>query len=57
MADATQPRLQTLGDVLGSLRYFGQCPDCGSQHVSTHDRVLVRGHELVCERCARKAAL
>lgn len=44
--------LQNLGDVLGPLRYLGQCPDCDAQHMSTHDRVQVTPRGIVCERCA-----
>ena len=49
-----------LGNVIGGARYFGSCPSCGSQHMSTHDRVFaVRvngcGHAIYCGRC-REAA-
>lgn len=43
---------RTLGDVLGSLTYLGSCPRCRTQHMSTHDRVLVvDATEILCERC------
>ncbi|NUP12972.1 MAG: hypothetical protein HOW73_43585 [Polyangiaceae bacterium] len=51
---ATVTGPEYLGDVLGGLRYFGQCP-CGAQHVSTRDRVYRRGHETLCEACGRAA--
>lgn len=55
------PPLRTLGDLLGTLRYFGQCARCGSQFMSTHDRVYVDprpaySHVLYCERCPPKTS-
>jgi len=47
--------LEFLGDVRGSLRHFGSCPDCGAQHMSTSARVARKpgaDHLLLCERCA-----
>ena len=45
--------LVTLGNLIGGASHFGHCADCGAQHVSTHDRVQRRGHEVVCARCAK----
>jgi len=49
-------RLEYLGEVLGPLRYFGSCADCGVQHMSPSARVARKPdseHELLCERCAK----
>ena len=54
MTTPKDARLKYLGDVLGSLRYFGQCPTCWTQHMSTHDRVLVTDAGLICSRCAAR---
>lgn len=43
--------LQSFGDVIGSSQHFGQCPRCGRQHMSTHDRVYVHGHQVFCRHC------
>lgn len=58
---ARQPKLRYLGDVIGSSRHFGQCPRCGGQHMSTHERVSEEGagrfgHGYLCERCAYSVA-
>jgi hypothetical protein len=45
---------QTLGDVLGPLRYSGSCP-CGRQYMSTHDRVVCAGGFMLCEHCGLRA--
>lgn len=40
-----------LGDVLGPLRYLGQCSLCFRQFMSTHDRVRrLRNGRLCCMR-------
>lgn len=47
--------LVTLGNVIGGSSHFGQCPKCGSQHMSTHDRVQPNPKapwQFFCERCA-----
>lgn len=45
-------RLRLLGDVLGSLRYFGRCAQCRMQFLSVRDRVAVVDDRLICARCA-----
>lgn len=45
--------LRYLGDVLGSLRYLGQCFKCNRQFMSQRDMVAtLPGGRLVCELCA-----
>lgn len=53
---APKPTAQALGDVIGGGRYFGKCAACGSQFMSTHDRVVVIDGELHCVKCVRVAA-
>lgn len=45
------PQIQTLGNVIGGRRYFGACFACGSQFMSTHDRVVVLGGVKYCVSC------
>lgn len=48
------PKLETLGTIIGSRRYLGQCFLCGRQFMSLYARVA--RHEsgrLICEGCAR----
>jgi hypothetical protein len=45
-----------LGDLLGSLTYFGQCARCGVQFMSTHELVYVLDGSKHCERCGRALA-
>lgn len=53
---SSHPTVQYLGDVIGGSSHFGHCPKCGSQHVSTHDRVVVvhvgTSRQIWCDRCA-----
>lgn len=44
-----------LGAFIGGAPYFGKCPDCGRQHMSTHALVFPRGHEAVCYLCGIEA--
>lgn len=49
--------LQALGNLIGGSSYFGICPKCGGQHMSTHDRVLVNpaaSWQFICAKCAEK---
>jgi prefoldin subunit 5 len=48
-------RTQSLGDVLGPLRYLGSCIECRTQFVSRNEAVVVIGHGVHCKPCARKA--
>ena len=48
---STPPELRTLGNVIGGSSHFGHCPKCGRQHMGTHDRVYVVGHQFFCDRC------
>ena len=50
-----QPVIQTLGDVLGSLHYLGQCFDCGEQFMSPRERVIFEGHIRRCVPCGTRA--
>lgn len=55
--EAAQKRLvvENLGDILGSLRYMGQCADCRSQFMSRSDRAAsLPGGGTVCAGCADK---
>lgn len=51
--------LEYLGNVVGGSSYFGACAKCGSQFMSTHDRVVVLKNErgayvgMKCEKCAK----
>jgi hydrogenase maturation factor HypF (carbamoyltransferase family) len=47
---------KTLGDLLGSLQYFGHCTDCRTQFMSVHDIVFQRHHssDILCQKCADK---
>lgn len=56
MGEMKVAQLTCLGDFLGSGRYFGQCPTCGAQHVSTHDRGRPYPQApwfFQCAKCAR----
>lgn len=47
--------LQALGNLIGGSSYMGFCPFCGSQHMSTHDRVMVNPSapwQFICAKCA-----
>lgn len=46
-------KLIDMGDFMGNSRFFGKCWDCGTQFMSTHERVLPIGHgDCVCVNCA-----
>ncbi len=45
-------RLESLGDVLGSLSYLGRCGNCSTQFMSRSDRVVSLGAQHFCEACA-----
>ena len=46
------PTLEYLGNIIGSLRYFGAC-SCGEQFMSTWDRAMcIDTHIILCEKCA-----
>lgn len=49
-------KIEVLGDVLGSLHYMGQCPACGSQHMSRNERVATFKSDpgCYCLPCGRK---
>jgi hypothetical protein len=52
-AATAEPQLHTLGNLVGNNSHFGSCPTCGSQHMSTHDRVYVdpqHAHVYYCDR-------
>lgn len=45
----------TLSDLLGSLRYLGQCAQCGRQFMSVSERIFVTfDRRKLCGSCARK---
>lgn len=58
------PALTALGNLIGGSSYFGQCSRCGTQFMSTHDRVvedpnnpLAPHRPYACERCAPSVTL
>jgi hypothetical protein len=50
-------KFEYLGNLIGGSSYFGMCRRCGSQHVSTHDRVVVDAKfgGFMCAKCGSKA--
>lgn len=56
MKKPNPPKVEYLGTVIGSQPYLGQCPKCGRQFLSTHDRVVRSSSgQILCEKCGAKA--
>lgn len=55
VSNRNKNRVETLGNVIGGSSYFGACFWCGTQFVSTSDRLVRIGTLRACVRCATSA--